>query len=238
MASHQSKYSTSSFMTVTNSGYIVSYNASLHITIKGEERIYSRILYLMQSIDLSDNDLTGEIPVEIGALVELKNLNLSTNPLIGPIPETVGHMGSLESLDLSWNQLSGAISQSMASLHLLSHLNVLQQSFWEDPYIYAGNNYLCSPLVPDSCSEQKGNPVDHEEHTDGHDVVLYAFSGVGFGIGLAAVWWLLIFSKAVSMRYFQFVDSVGEKICDQLILLKIKMNMKLKLMGGNQHSGD
>jgi hypothetical protein len=44
--------------------------------MKGEERIYSRILYLMKSIDLSDNDLSGEIPVEIGALVELKNLNL------------------------------------------------------------------------------------------------------------------------------------------------------------------
>jgi hypothetical protein len=76
MASHQSKYSTSSFMTVTNGGYIVSINVSLYITMKGEERIYSRILYLMKSIDLSDNDLSGEIPVEIGALVELKNLNL------------------------------------------------------------------------------------------------------------------------------------------------------------------
>ncbi|KAK8454754.1 hypothetical protein SEVIR_4G027750v4 [Setaria viridis] len=124
MASHQSKYSTSSFMTVTNSGYIVSYNASLHITIKGEERIYSRILYLMQSIDLSDNELMGEIPLEIGALLQLKNLNLSRNCLSGHIPETVSRMGSLESLDLSWNQLSGVIPQSMASLHLLSHLNV------------------------------------------------------------------------------------------------------------------
>ncbi|TKW19551.1 hypothetical protein SEVIR_4G027600v4 [Setaria viridis] len=226
---------------------VVYYNESLYIATKGEERIYSRILYLMKSIDLSDNELMGEIPLEIGALLQLKNLNLSRNRLSGHIPETVSRMGSLESLDLSWNQLSGVIPQSMASLHLLSHLNVsynnlsgkvppssqLQTLGDQDPYIYAGNNYLCSPLVPDSCSEQKGNPVDHEEHTDGHDVVLYAFSGVGFGIGLAAVWWLLIFSKAVSMRYFQFVDSVGEKICDWMILQKIKANVKL--MGRNQN---
>ncbi|RLN12365.1 LRR receptor-like serine/threonine-protein kinase GSO1 [Panicum miliaceum] len=249
MASHQSKYSTSSFMTVTNGGYIVSINVSLYITMKGEERIYSRILYLMKSIDLSDNDLSGEIPAEIGALVELKNLNLSRNRLSGPIPETVGHMGSLESLDLSWNQLSGAIPQTMASLHLLSHLNMsynslsgnvppgsqLQTLGDEDPYIYAGNSYLCSPLVPDSCSELNGNPVDHDEHKDGHDILLYVFSGLGFGIGFVAVWWLLIFSKAVSKGYFQSVDSMCEKICDRMIILKIKMNMKL--MGANQNPG-
>ncbi|CAN6202646.1 unnamed protein product [Urochloa humidicola] len=226
---------------------VAYYNESLYIATKGEERIYSRILYLMKSIDLFDNELTGEIPSEIGALLLLKNLNLSRNSLSGHIPETVSRMGSLESLDLSWNQLSGVIPQSMASLHLLSHLNMsynnlsgkippgsqLQTLGDQDPYIYAGNNYLCSPLVPESCSEQQGNPVDREEHTDGQDIVLYAFSGVGFGIGLAAVWWLLIFSKAVNLGYFRIVDSTCEKICDWMILLKIKANMKF--MGRNQN---
>jgi hypothetical protein len=137
-------------------------------------------------------------------------------------------MGSLESLDLSWNQLSGAIPQSMASLHLLSlsYNNLsgkippgsqLQTLGDEDPYIYAGNSYLCSPLVPGSCSERNGNPVDHDELKVGHDVLLYVFSGLGFGIGFAAVWWLLIFSKAVSTGYFQSVDSICKKICDRMI---------------------
>jgi hypothetical protein len=67
-------------------------------------------------------------------------------------------------LDLSWNQLSGVIPQSMASLHLLSHLNMffnnlsgntppgsqLQTLGDEDPYMYAGNSDLCSPLVLES----------------------------------------------------------------------------------------
>ncbi|OEL20359.1 LRR receptor-like serine/threonine-protein kinase GSO1 [Dichanthelium oligosanthes] len=240
MGSHQSKHSTA-FMTFSSGAYTMNINVSLHITTKGEERMYSRILYLMKSIDLSDNEITGEIPIEIGALVELKNLNLSRNRLSGHIPDTVGRMGSLESLDLSWNQLSGWIPHSMASLHLLSDLNMsynnlsgmipsdsqLQTLGDEDPYIYAGNNYLCSPLVRESCSDHKKNAADDDQHTDGCDVMLCVFSGLGFGIGFAAVWWLLVVSKAASRRYFQFIDSACEKFFDWTILLKLKVNRKL-----------
>jgi hypothetical protein len=36
----------------------MSINANLYITTKGGERLYSRNLYLMKSIDLSGNDFT------------------------------------------------------------------------------------------------------------------------------------------------------------------------------------
>uniref|UniRef100_A0A0E0L7K1 non-specific serine/threonine protein kinase n=1 Tax=Oryza punctata TaxID=4537 RepID=A0A0E0L7K1_ORYPU len=210
------------------------YNESLYITIKGEERLYSRILYLMKSIDLSNNYLTGGIPAEVGGLVGLKNLNLSKNLLSGHIPETIGNMSSLESLDLSWNQLSGVIPESMTSLHLLSHLNMsynnlsgmvpqgsqLQTLGDEDPYIYAGNKYLCIHLASGSCFEQKDNHFDHSEHNNGHDIWLYIFSGLGFGVGFSSVWWLLVCSKAVGKRYFQFVDSTCEKVIHWMILLE------------------
>jgi Leucine-rich repeat (LRR) protein len=235
-------------VTTSSSGYsgTAYYNESLYITTKGGERIYAQNLYLMTSIDLSDNELTGEIPAEIGALVELKNLNLSRNRLSGHIPENIGRMRSLESLDLSWNQLSGVIPQSIASLHLLGHLNMsynnlsgkiptgsqLQTLVDQDPYIYAGNNYLCSPLVPKSCSEPKGNPADGEEDADTHDALLYVFSGLGFGLGFAAVWWTLIFSKVVGKVYFKFVDSICEKFSYRMILMKVKLSRKL--VGRNQ----
>ena len=51
------------------------HSESLDITTKGSEHSYTKILYLMKSIDLSENNLTGNIPYEIGALVGLKNLN-------------------------------------------------------------------------------------------------------------------------------------------------------------------
>uniref|UniRef100_A0A0E0A4R9 non-specific serine/threonine protein kinase n=1 Tax=Oryza glumipatula TaxID=40148 RepID=A0A0E0A4R9_9ORYZ len=224
----------------TTIGGTLNYNESIYISIKGEDRLYSRILYLMRSIDLSGNYLTGGIPTEIGALVELKNLNLSKNLLSGHIPETIGNMSKLESLDLSWNRLSGIIPQSMTSLHLLSHLNMsynnlsgmvpqgsqLQTLGDEDPYIYAGNKYLCIHLASGSCFEQKDNHVDQAEDNDGHDIWLYIFSGLGFGVGFSSVWWLLVCSKAVGKRYFQFVDSTCEKVIRWMILLEKKVNKK------------
>ncbi|GJN00994.1 hypothetical protein PR202_ga18224 [Eleusine coracana subsp. coracana] len=121
----------------------------------------------------------------------------------------------------------------MASLHLLNHLNMscnnisgkvppgsqLQTLGDQNPYIFAGNHYLCSPLVPGSCSEHKENPADHEQ-ADGHDILLYVFSGLGFGSGFAAVWWLLMFSKAISKVYVQFIDSISDSVCGLIIPLK------------------
>ncbi|PVH48453.1 hypothetical protein PAHAL_4G332800 [Panicum hallii] len=49
-------------------------------------------------IDLSRNQLTGNIPKEIGALSSLKALNLSGNHIDGSIPEEIGNLGSLEDL--------------------------------------------------------------------------------------------------------------------------------------------
>jgi hypothetical protein len=123
---------------------------------------------------------------------------------------------------MSYNNLSGKIPTG----------SQLQTLFDQDPYIYAGNNYLCSPLVPKSCSEPKGNPADGEEDADIHDALLYVFSGLGFGLGFAAVWWTLIFSKVVGKGYFNFVDSMCEKFSDQMILVKAKLSRKL--VGRNQ----
>jgi hypothetical protein len=67
-------------------------------------------------IDLSLNQLTGEIPDLSMAL----NLNLSWNHLSGKIPENIGSMKSLESLDLSRNNLSGEVPPSLSDLTYLS----------------------------------------------------------------------------------------------------------------------
>ncbi|KAL6606250.1 hypothetical protein ACP70R_041903 [Stipagrostis hirtigluma subsp. patula] len=153
---------------------------------------------MIKSIDISGNALT----VEFGALVELKNLNLSRNCLSGHIPETIGRISSLESLDLSWNQLSGVIPQSMASLHLLSHLNMsynnlsegiplgsqLQTLGDEDSHIFAGNSYLCSPLVPEHCSETRKIRLITTNTQMAMMCCYMYFQVSGFGLGFSAVW--------------------------------------------------
>ena len=64
-----------------------------------------RVTYL----DLSANQLSGEIPPSLGNLDGLFGLGLSLNQLSGEIPPSLGNLTNLEWLDLSWNQLSGEI---------------------------------------------------------------------------------------------------------------------------------
>ena len=47
---------------------------------------------------LSDEDLTGTIPPELGDLLELTHLDLSSNSLTGEIPGELGRLSNLESL--------------------------------------------------------------------------------------------------------------------------------------------
>ncbi|KDO62658.1 hypothetical protein CISIN_1g047929mg [Citrus sinensis] len=101
--------------------YIVE---EISLVMKGFMVEYNSILNLVRSIDISMNNFSGEIPMEVTNLKGLQSLNLSHNSFIGKIPETIGNMRSIESLDLSGNQISGKIPQSMSSLSFLNHLNL------------------------------------------------------------------------------------------------------------------
>ena len=58
---------------------------------------------------LHDNELSGEIPVELGGLASLQELFLFRNGLSGEIPEELGNLTSLTRLHLHQNELSGEI---------------------------------------------------------------------------------------------------------------------------------
>ncbi|XP_059648158.1 receptor-like protein EIX2 [Cornus florida] len=60
-------------------------------------------------IDLSSNNLSGEIPKEVTSLIGLEVLRLSKNNLKGVIPVQLCQLQSLKVLDLSWNHISGTI---------------------------------------------------------------------------------------------------------------------------------
>jgi len=61
-------------------------------------------------LDLSYNQLEGPIPTSLGKVTSLVELDLSYNKLEGPIPTSLGKLTSLVVLDLSHNQLSGNIT--------------------------------------------------------------------------------------------------------------------------------
>ena len=64
-------------------------------------------------LDLSDNNLSGEMPVELGNLDSLEVLYLDSNSLSGEIPSELGNLSELSSLDVSNNAITSVGSLSM-----------------------------------------------------------------------------------------------------------------------------
>ena len=77
-------------------------------------------------LDLSSNELSGEIHSSLGNLVTLTHLDLSGNLLSGAIPSELGSLTALTNLDLSNNFLSGAIPSELGSLAALTNLTLGQ----------------------------------------------------------------------------------------------------------------
>ncbi|XP_028791147.1 receptor-like protein EIX2 [Neltuma alba] len=131
---------------------------------KGRELMYND-RYGLMNIDLSHNQLEGEMPTRIVKLVELRFLNLSSNKLGGKIISKIGQLKSLEALDLSRNHFDGEIPSSLAEISSLSTLDLSNnnltgqipigtqlQSF--EPFSYEGNPYLCGRPLDKLCPSE------------------------------------------------------------------------------------
>ncbi|PIN07153.1 Leucine-rich repeat protein [Handroanthus impetiginosus] len=144
-----------------------SWDSCAYVTWKGTIAEHVNALKLLTIIDLSSNNLTVEIPVEVASLVGPFALNLSRNNLVGTIPRDIGRLELLNFLDLSKNNLSGSVPPTLLQM---SHLGMLDLSFnnlfgripWDthmqtfDASTYMGNPELCGPpLVFESCLEDE-----------------------------------------------------------------------------------
>ena len=75
-------------------------------------------------INLSNNQLKGTIPSEIGNLQNLRNLTLRTNELTGSIPEELSNLKELTTLNLAVNKLTGNIPPGLGKLSKLTMLQL------------------------------------------------------------------------------------------------------------------
>ena len=93
-------------------------------------------LAALERLGLYRNGLTGAIPPEFGSLPNLQRLDVVGNRLEGPIPPELGNLAKLESLELGRNGLTGAIPPELGNLSELRR-------------IWIGNNDVTGPIPPE-----------------------------------------------------------------------------------------
>ena len=79
----------------------------------------------LEVLDMSSNNLVGELPAEVLSGVaksKLQFLSLHTNNITGPIPTGIGNLRNLTTLDLSSNQFSDEIPSQIGQLDKLDIL--------------------------------------------------------------------------------------------------------------------
>nr|XP_043630149.1 receptor-like protein EIX2 [Erigeron canadensis] len=202
----------------------INYEENIMASTKGSELLYTKTTRFLTSLDISSNNITGEIPDVLMHLVGLENLNLSGNLLQGKIPKTIGNLTKIESLDLSINKLSGQIPQSLTSLTYLSYLNLSfnnlsgsiptgnQLQTLNESSIYEGNIGLCGPPLSRSCNGRNDSLYNHVDESEGQDdnegFWFYIGMGPGFAAGFIGLLGSLHFIRSWRITYFETLENV------------------------------
>ncbi|XP_055814348.1 receptor-like protein EIX2 [Solanum dulcamara] len=220
---------------------------------KGTRMTYTSTLDQVNLIDLSFNNLHGEIPDEITGLSALGTLNLSWNQLSGGIPEDIGSMQQLETLDLSSNHLSGSIPLSMTSITTLSYLNLSYNNLggpipsknqfgtFINPSSFEGNPELSGkPLITDCSPPRKREMNEKIEDDDDDERQWFLMSaGIGFVVTFLVTFSSLTIKESWGYSYFNFVEELGESIIRIFTLNIVHVMTKLKVLdlSGNAFTG-
>jgi len=213
--------------TLNYPGLSVYIICSIPMLIKGNELSYINV---MNSIDLSSNNFSGSVPLEIYMLTGLQSLNLSHNQLIGTIPDEIGNLEQLESIDLSSNNFSGEIPQSMSALHFLAILNLSFNNFMgkipsgtqlgSTNLSYIHNPNLCGPPLTKRClPDEKSNNIKsmEGEGSDDDKCQVNSWFYMGLGIGFAAGFWGLLRTVLISRKCRHAYFKLLHRICDHVI---------------------
>ena len=76
------------------------------------------------SINLSNNNLQGQLPFRVGNLATLTTLQLDVNRIKGPIPSSIGNLHALRMLNLSYNNFSGTLPDFFDNMRDLRDLRL------------------------------------------------------------------------------------------------------------------
>ncbi|XP_077245899.1 uncharacterized protein LOC143885564 isoform X1 [Tasmannia lanceolata] len=219
-----------SYVSLNDTDFI--FRPSTSFTTKGVTYNYEGLPFdLMTGIDLSMNQLQGDIPFQTGDLEALHSLNFSNNLLTGYLPQSFQNLKSLESLDLSHNKLVGRIPYELSQLDSLGVFSVAYNNlsgkipfdkhlttFSKDSY--EGNPNLCGPPLERNCSlESPSQPhVDEGKNSRVLDnpVIFYSFMAMSYALGFWGFIGFLILNKNGRHKYFRAMDAYIDRSIEKL----------------------
>ena len=179
-------------------------------------------------LELAGNDLSGELPEELGSLSSLRKLNLRFNELSGQIPSELGSLNLLRELDLHSNELSGEIPSELGSLAPLRELYLHSNSLSGQIPSELGSLTLLRELdlysnsLSGEIPPQLGN-LSSLKWLSLHDNQLRGSIPPEFG-ELAKVEWMYLSGNSLSG---EIPDELGE----------LPRLSRLLVAGGNQQTG-
>ncbi|CAL5209416.1 unnamed protein product [Lathyrus oleraceus] len=171
--------------------------------LTGFGKIPTEIEYLLGliSLNLSSNNLSGEIISNIGNLKFLEFLDLSRNHLSGRIPSSLTYIARLTMLDLSNNQLFGKIP-------IGTQLQAFNASSFE------GNFDLCGEPLDRKCPGE--DPPKHQvpptdDVGDENSIfleTLYMSMGVGFFTSFVGLVGSILLLPSWRETYSKFLNTL------------------------------
>ncbi|CAN6584568.1 unnamed protein product [Malus baccata var. baccata] len=93
----------------------------------------------LESLSLSNNNLSGLLTDELGNFEKLRFLDLSSNSILGSIPTSLGNLSSLEELRIHNNSFKGVVSKVHFTKKILKFILPILKKMVK---LYAKNNLL------------------------------------------------------------------------------------------------